>query len=87
MWNRLAPRRVAILAKASQDITPAFGAFLSPVAAMALALGLWALCSQIALTAQFPVSTGALADWRVWFLIAGVLEFAAFRFRSQTPDR
>jgi len=87
MWNRLATRNVEILAKAGEEITPAFAAFLSPMAAMALALGLWAFAAQIALTAQFPISGGALSDWRVWMLIAGGLEMAALRFRSQSPNR
>jgi hypothetical protein len=86
MWNRLAPR-TAVLAKASEELTPAFAAFLSPIAAMALALGLWALCAQIAVASNFPIATGALADWRVWMLIAGGLEFAALRFRSQNTNR
>lgn len=87
MWNRMAHRNVALLAKASEEITPAFAAFLSPMAAMALALGLWAFAAQLALTSQFPIAGGALSDWRVWMLIAGGLEMAALRFRSQTTNR
>ena len=87
MWNRLAPRNVALLAKATEEITPAFAAFLSPLAAMALALGLWAFAAQIAAAAAFPISAGALSDWRVWMLIAGGLELAAVRFRSQNHSR
>ena len=87
MWNRLATRNVAILAKASEEITPAFAAFLSPLAAMALALGLWAFAAQIAVAAAFPIAGGALSDWRVWMLIAGGLELAAVRFRSQNRER
>lgn len=83
----MATRNVALLAKASEDITPAFAAFLSPMAAMALALGLWAFAAQLALTSEFPIAGGALSDWRVWMLIAGGLEMAALRFRSQTPNR
>ena len=91
MRNRLAGRDVrfapATRAKAIEELTPALAALCSPMAAMALALGLWALGSQIAVAAHFPIANGALADWRVWLLIAGALEFAALRFRSQTPDR
>jgi hypothetical protein len=57
------------------------------MAAMALALGLWAFAAQLALTSQFPIAGGALSDWRVWMLIAGGLEMAALRFRSQTTNR
>ena len=83
MWNRLATRNTALLVKASEEITPAFAVFLSPMAAMAFALGLWALCAQIAIASNFPIANGALADWRVWLLIAVGLEFLALRFRSQ----
>jgi len=87
MWTRLAHRNTALLVKASEEITPAFAAFLSPIAAMALALGLWALCAQIAVASNFPIVNGALADWRVWMLIAGGLEFLSLRFRSQNTNR
>ena len=87
MWNRLAHRNTALLVKASEEITPAFAAFLSPMAAMAFALGLWALCAQIAIASNFPIANGALADWRVWMLIAGGLEFVSLRVRSQNNDR
>lgn len=87
MWTRLTHRNTALLVKASEDITPAFAVFLSPIAAMALALGLWALCAQIAVAANFPITNGALADWRVWMIIAGGLEFLALRFRSQNTNR
>lgn len=87
MWNRLAHRNTALLVKASEEITPAFAAFLSPIAAMALALGLWALCAEIAVASNFPIVNGALADWRVWMVIAGGLEFLSLRFRSQNSNR
>ena len=87
MWNRLAHRNTALLVKASEEITPAFAAFLSPMAAMAFALGLWALCAQIAIASNFPIANGALADWRVWMLIAGGIEFVSLRVRSQSNGR
>ena len=87
MLHRLATRNVMLLAKASEDLTPAFAAFLSPMAVMALALGIWAFCAQIAVLSNFPIVSGALSDWRVWMLIAGGLEMAALRFRSQTTNR
>ncbi|MBL8237789.1 MAG: hypothetical protein JNM66_10250 [Bryobacterales bacterium] len=87
MLNRLANRNVALLAKAGEELTPAFAAFLSPMAVMALALGIWAFCAQIAVTESFPIASGVLSDWRVWMLIAGGLEMAALRFRSQSTNR
>lgn len=91
MWNRLAARDMRFAprtrVKASEELTPALVALCSPLAAMALALGIWALASQAALAANFPIANGALADWRVWLLIAGALEFTSLRFRSQNQDR
>jgi hypothetical protein len=87
MWNRFPARNVRTMAKAGQELTPAFGLLLSPLAAMALGMGLWALLAQIAITANFPIAGGALADWRSWFLISATLEVLSYRFRSQTPDR
>ena len=83
MLNRLATRNVNLLVKASEELTPAVAVFLSPMAAIALALGLWALGAQIAIASNFPIANGALADWRTWLLIAAGLEFAALRFRFQ----
>ncbi len=65
-----------------EEISPALAAVLSPLAAMAFAVGLWALAAQIAIAANFPIPAGPLADWRAWFLIAGIIEFAAFRLRA-----
>jgi hypothetical protein len=86
-WHRLANRNVESLAKASEELTPAVAAVFAPLAAMALALGLWAFAAQIALAADFPISGGALSDWRVWILIAAALELCSLRFRSQSSGR
>ena len=53
------------------------------LATMAFALAVWALCAQIAVAANFPIHSGALADWRVWMLIAAGLQLAAVRAASQ----
>lgn len=87
MQNRLAPRNMGLSVKVSEDVTPAVAAFLSPIAAMAFALAIWAFCAQIAIASNFPIVNGALADWRVWLLIAGGLEFGALRVRSQSTNR
>jgi hypothetical protein len=83
MLRRLAVRHVqaarhtvAVLG----ELTPAFTAFLTPLATMAFALGVWALCAQLAVASNFPIQKGLLADWRVWMLIAVGLEAAAVRF-------
>ena len=77
--------------KMSGELTPAVATFLAPMAAMALALGIWALAAQAAIASNFPITNGALADWRVWLVIAGALEIGAYRLRSHddssTPPR
>lgn len=78
MWRSIAPRNTGILVK-SAGLNPAVRAIFAPLAAMAFALGLWALAAQAALAANFPIEHGALADWRAWFLIAAGLEFTARR--------
>lgn len=54
-------------------------ALLPPIAAAALALGLWALAQQVSMAANFPVAEGVLADWRVWIGFAIVVELLAVR--------
>jgi hypothetical protein len=87
MLNRLATRNVNIIAKASEELSPALAAFLSPLAAMAFAMSIWALGAQIAVAYNFPIAQGALADWRAWLLIAVALEAVSLRSRSQTSGR
>lgn len=87
MLQRLAPRKFTLTPPSAAVWTPAMPILLAPFAALAFAFGLWALGAEIAVAAHFPIATGALADWRVWFLIAAVLEGISVRFRSQSADR
>src|SRR5260221_5900075 len=82
----LAVRRISVarpayitLARAGEELTPALAAILSPMATMAFAVAVWALCAQIAVAASFPIQSGALADWRVWLPNARGLQLGAAR--------
>lgn len=70
-----------VLHRVSGEISPAVAAFLAPMAAMAFALFLWALAAQAAVASNFPITNGALADWRVWLVISAALELAAYRLK------
>lgn len=67
----------------AHDLAAAMGSMLAPAAVMALAMGLWALLAQVAVAASFPIQDGALADWRVWMVIAGAVELMAWKVRSR----
>lgn len=67
----------------AHDLAAAMGSMLAPMAAMAFAMGLWAFLAQVAIAAAFPISEGALADWRVWMIIAGAVELIAWKVRSR----
>ena len=48
------------------------GALLTPVAVMALALGIWRLAADMKWAGEFGISTGLFSHWQVW-LAGGVL--------------
>lgn len=77
---RYMKRRILIMQ--SEAVTAA-GVILAPMAAVAFALALWGLFAQTAVAGQFPISQGALADWRLWMLIAVTLEVGAWRLGAQ----
>lgn len=59
-------------------------ALLSPVGALAFALGAWCLTFDLGLTSGFPVSGGPLAHWIAWVGIGLVLELCAVQLRRLT---
>ncbi len=59
-------------------------ALLSPVGALAFALGAWCLTFDLGLTSGFPVSNGPLAHWIAWVGIGLVLELCAVQLRRLT---
>ena len=73
----------AALAWVGEKVTPALAALLPPTATMTWAVAAWALLAQIAVAANFPIQSGALADWRVWLLIAGGLQLVSTKFAHQ----
>jgi hypothetical protein len=54
----------------------ALSALLTPAAAMAAALALWRLGSDLQLTAHFVITQGVFSHWQVWLLVAVALQLA-----------
>ena len=48
-------------------------ALLTPIALMALALGVWRLSVDLNPASQFPISRGIFSHWQVWIAMAGLL--------------
>ncbi|HUB79416.1 MAG TPA: hypothetical protein VMB03_11490 [Bryobacteraceae bacterium] len=51
--------------------------FLQPAAALATAVGLWALAAEQNWTGHFAISSGVFSHWQVWLGVAAVLELCA----------
>ena len=51
--------------------------FLKPAAALATAVGLWALAAQQNLTGHFAITTGFFSHWQVWLGAAVALQLCA----------
>jgi hypothetical protein len=51
--------------------------FLTPLAIMALALGVWRLGSDLKWTGEFAISRGIFSHWQVWLAMAGLIETCA----------
>ena len=47
--------------------------FLTPLALMALALGVWRLGSDLKWTGEFAISSGIFSHWQVWLAMAGLI--------------
>ena len=51
-----------------------FGALLTPVAVMALALGIWRLAADMKWAGAFGISSGLFSHWQVWFACGVLLQ-------------
>jgi len=71
--RRFAPRPVL----RTRRLALALSALLTPAAAMAAALALWRLGSDLQLTAHFVITQGVFSHWQVWFLVAVALQLAS----------
>ncbi len=60
-----------------RELAWAAGAFLTPAAVMALALGCWRLAADLNLTGKFAISGGLFSHWQVWMVLAVLLQTCA----------
>ncbi len=58
------------------EVALAFASLLVPSALLAFTLALWNIAADLRWTGRFPVSTGVLSHWQVWFCMAAF--FLAF---------
>jgi hypothetical protein len=57
----------------------AAGALLTPAALAAFALAMWRLAADLGVAGEFAIPEGLLSHWQVWLVLAGLLEFSAWR--------
>src|SRR5258708_3675895 len=77
----------------SHDAALAVSAFLTPVAVIALAFGLWRLGMDVGWTEDFIISNGLFSHWQVWIALAIALRAPASVFsrskavlKSENPE-
>jgi len=61
----------------NRRMAASLGALLTPVAAMAAVLGVWAVAADLGWTGAFAIATGLFSHWHVWFLLAAGLQTVA----------
>ena len=59
------------------DAAPAAFALLTPVAVIALVLGIWRFGTDIGWTEDFVISNGLFSHWQVWIALALALQALA----------
>jgi len=72
----LSPAFERRLAK-NRELASMAAALLTPAAAMALALGVWRLGSDLKWTGEFAITRGLFSHWQVWIAMAGLLQACA----------
>ncbi len=60
-----------------QKLAHAFGALLTPVALMALALGLWRLAAELKWAGTFAITSGIFSYWETWVILAAALQLGS----------
>jgi len=58
---------------ANRHVASVAAALLTPIALMALALGVWRLSVDLNPAGHFPISRGLFSHWQVWIAMAGLL--------------
>jgi hypothetical protein len=73
---RISPSFARRLAR-NRELASVAAALLTPVAAMALVLGVWRLAADLKWTGEFAIAHGVFSHWQVWIAMAGVLQTCA----------
>jgi len=68
---------------ASHEVMALVSAFLTPLALMEAALGVWRLGSDLGWTGEFFITAGLLSHWQVWFAFAGLTQAASVNLNRQ----
>jgi hypothetical protein len=63
--------------QATHQAAYAASVFLTPLAVLALALGIWRLIADLGWAEQFAIENGIFSHWQVWIAIAISLKIAA----------
>jgi len=62
----------------NRRVAMAFATFLTPVAVMAAALGIWRLAEDPHWASDFAIRQGLFSHWQVWFAFAGLLQTGSY---------
>ena len=62
----------------NRQVALALGTLLTPLAAMALALGMWRLAADLKWAGEFAIPTGLFSHWQVWIGAAIALQLGAW---------
>jgi hypothetical protein len=79
---RLQPA-ISWTASASEALVSFIGAFLTPLALMEGALGVWRLCADLGWTGNFFIGSGLLSHWQVWIALAIATQAASVNLSRQ----
>jgi len=70
-------RRVSKRPRKRRRFAAGLAGFLTPAAALATAVGLWALAAEQNITRNFAISSGLFSHWQVWLGAAVALQVCA----------
>jgi hypothetical protein len=73
----------------SRDFLELLGAFLTPLALTAGALGSWRWAADLGWTGDFFITSGILSHWQVWFALAAATQAASValnRWLKNSPN-
>ncbi|SPE43225.1 conserved exported hypothetical protein [Candidatus Sulfopaludibacter sp. SbA3] len=69
--------RVGKQRRKNRRMAAAVAALLTPVAVMALALGMWRIAADLNWTSRFYIESGPLSHWQTWLAAAAGLQLCS----------